>query len=149
MSVLFSAEPRFIRIVFNFSLTKRSEEGRTILIREDMFTFTLHNALVTLYNPSNMRLEINIEFILGVILRSQRGSAGDLVRVNFIPQLTTVIEFFPTSSVSMLDNTIFLTMQIKIFLLQCDYYNQGHLDKINQLDDRKITIHTEKGSCQS
>lgn len=106
MSVLFSAEPRFVRIVFNFSVTKRSEEGRTILIREDMFTFTLHNALVALYDPSNMRLEINIEFILGVILRSRRGSAGDLVRVNFFPQLTTVIEFFPTSSVSMLDNTI-------------------------------------------
>ena len=106
MSVLFSAEPRFIRIVFNFSLTKRSEEGRTILIREDMFTFTLHHALVALYNPNNMRLEINIEFILGVILRSRRGSAGDLVRVNFFLQLTTVIEFFPTSSVSMLDNTI-------------------------------------------
>lgn len=85
MSVLFSGEPRFIRIVFNFSLTKRSEEGRTILIREDMFTFILHNALVALYNPSNMRLEINIEFILGVILRSQWGSAGDIVRVNFFP----------------------------------------------------------------
>ena len=66
MSVLFSAEPRFIRIVFNFSLTKRSEEGRTILIREDMFTFTLHNALVALYNPSNMRLETI--YIRGYIL---------------------------------------------------------------------------------
>ena len=52
-----------------------------------MFTFILHNALVALYNPSNMRLEINIEFILGVILRSQRGRAGDIVRVNFFPSL--------------------------------------------------------------
>ena len=84
---MFSVEPRFIRIVFNFILTKRSEEGRTILIREDMFTFILHNALVALYNPSNMRLEINIGFILGVILRSQRGRAGDIVRVNFFPSL--------------------------------------------------------------
>lgn len=84
---MFSVEPRFIRIVFNFTLTKRSEEGRTILIREDMFTFILHNALVALYNPSNMRLDINIEFILGVILRSQRGRPGDIVRVNFFPSL--------------------------------------------------------------
>ena len=24
-------------------------------------------------------------------------------------------------------------------LLQCDFYNWGHLEKVNQLDDRKIT----------
>ena len=32
--------------------------------------------------------------------------------------------------------------------LQCDYYNWDHPDKVDQLDDRKITIHSEKGSCQ-
>ena len=31
--------------------------------------------------------------------------------------------------------------------LQCDYYNWGHLDKVDQLDYRKITIHLEKVSC--
>ena len=34
-------------------------------------------------------------------------------------------------------------------LLQCDYYNPGHLDKADQLDDRKITIHSKKVSSQS
>ena len=33
--------------------------------------------------------------------------------------------------------------------LQCDYYNWGHLDKVYQSDYRKITIHSEKVSCQS
>ena len=32
--------------------------------------------------------------------------------------------------------------------LQCDYYNWGHLDKVDQSDYRKITIHLEKVSCQ-
>ena len=31
----------------------------------------------------------------------------------------------------------------------CDYSNRGHLDKVGQLDYRKITIHSEKVSCQS
>ena len=34
-------------------------------------------------------------------------------------------------------------------LLQCDYYNRGHLDKVGQLDYRKITIHSEDVSCPS
>ena len=28
-------------------------------------------------------------------------------------------------------------------VLQCDYYNWGHLDKVDQLDYRKVTIHSE------
>ena len=28
-------------------------------------------------------------------------------------------------------------------------YNRGNLDKVDQLDDRKITVHSEKASCQS
>ena len=32
--------------------------------------------------------------------------------------------------------------------LQCDYYNWDHPEKIDHLDDRKITIHSEKSSCQ-
>ena len=28
--------------------------------------------------------------------------------------------------------------------LQCDYYNRGHLNKVDQLDDRKINVHSEK-----
>ena len=144
MSALFSAEPRFIRIVFNFSLTKRSEEGRTILIREDMFTFTLHNALVALYNPSNMRLEIYIRGYIEVSAGERWGSSSG----EFFPpayHCDRIFSYF--SSVNVRQQ--YLTMQIKIFLLQCDYYNRGRLDKINQLDDRKITIHTEKVSCQS
>ena len=35
------------------------------------------------------------------------------------------------------------------FQLQCEYYNQGHLDKVDQLDDRKIKIHSKKVSCES
>ena len=32
--------------------------------------------------------------------------------------------------------------------MQCDYYNLGHLDKVDQLDHRKITIHPMKvGYC--
>ena len=30
-----------------------------------------------------------------------------------------------------------------------DYSNLGHLDKVDQLEFRKITIHSEKVSCQS
>ena len=33
--------------------------------------------------------------------------------------------------------------------LQCDYYKQGHLDKVDQSDYRKITIHFLKVICQS
>ena len=33
-------------------------------------------------------------------------------------------------------------------ILQCDFYNWGHLEKVNQLDDRKITIQSEKITCQ-
>ena len=29
-----------------------------------------------------------------------------------------------------------------LYLLQCDYYNQGHLDNVDQSDYRKITIHS-------
>ena len=32
--------------------------------------------------------------------------------------------------------------------LQCDCYNRGHLDKVDQSDDRKITINSEKVSCR-
>ena len=28
-----------------------------------------------------------------------------------------------------------------MIILQCDYCNQGHLDKIDHLDYRKVTIH--------
>ena len=34
-------------------------------------------------------------------------------------------------------------------LLQSDYYNRGHLDKVDQLDYRKIRIFSKKVSCQS
>ena len=34
-------------------------------------------------------------------------------------------------------------------VLQCDYNNWGHPDKVDQSDYRKITIHSEKVSCQS
>ena len=34
-------------------------------------------------------------------------------------------------------------------LLQCDYFHRGHLNKIDQLDDRKVTIQSETVSCQS
>ena len=34
-------------------------------------------------------------------------------------------------------------------LLQCDYYNRGHLDKLGQLDYRTITKHSEEFCCQS
>ena len=30
-------------------------------------------------------------------------------------------------------------------ILRCDYCNQGHLDKVDQSDHRKITIHSKKG----
>ena len=30
--------------------------------------------------------------------------------------------------------------------LQCDYYNHGHLDKVDQSDYRKVTVHSEKAS---
>ena len=33
--------------------------------------------------------------------------------------------------------------------LQCDYYNHGHLDKVDQSDYRKVTVHSEKASYQS
>ena len=29
----------------------------------------------------------------------------------------------------------------------CSYYNQGHIDKVDQSDYTKITIHFEKVSC--
>ena len=32
---------------------------------------------------------------------------------------------------------------------QCEYYNHGLLDKVDQSDYRKITIHSKKVSCQS
>ena len=28
------------------------------------------------------------------------------------------------------------------FTLGCDYYNRGHLDKVDQLNNKKITIHS-------
>ena len=34
-----------------------------------------------------------------------------------------------------------LVLHAYVFL-QCDYYNRGHLDKVDQSDYRKITIHT-------
>ena len=34
-------------------------------------------------------------------------------------------------------------------MLQCDNYNQGHLDKVDRSDYKKITIHSKKVSCQS
>ena len=34
-------------------------------------------------------------------------------------------------------------------MLQCDDYNQGHLDKVERSDYKKITIHFKKVSCQS
>ena len=32
--------------------------------------------------------------------------------------------------------------------LQFDYYNRGHLDKVNQSEYRKITIRSKKVSCK-
>lgn len=32
-------------------------------------------------------------------------------------------------------------------LLQCAYCNWGHLGKVDQLDDRKITIHSKNVGC--
>ena len=32
--------------------------------------------------------------------------------------------------------------------LQCDYYNLGHLDKVDISDYRKITIHSKKVGCR-
>ena len=32
--------------------------------------------------------------------------------------------------------------------LQCDCYNRGHQDKVDQSDDTKITINSEKESCR-
>ena len=37
----------------------------------------------------------------------------------------------------------------QVLNLHCDYYNRGHLDKVDQSDYRKTTIHSEKVSCQS
>ena len=34
-------------------------------------------------------------------------------------------------------------------ILQCDYNSLGHLDKVDQSDYRRITVHSEKVSCQS
>ena len=34
-----------------------------------------------------------------------------------------------------------LVLHAYVFL-QCDYYNRGHLNKVDQSDYRKITIHT-------
>ena len=34
-------------------------------------------------------------------------------------------------------------------ILQCDYNRRDHLDKVDQSDYRRITIHSEKDSCQS
>ena len=32
-------------------------------------------------------------------------------------------------------------------ILRCDYCNRGHLDKVDQSDHRKITIHSKKVGC--
>ena len=38
---------------------------------------------------------------------------------------------------------------VLLIILKCDYYNRGHLDKVDQSDYRKITIYSEKVSRQS
>ena len=38
---------------------------------------------------------------------------------------------------------------VRVVTLQCDYYNRDHLDKVDQLDDKKITRQSEKVSFQS
>ena len=35
-----------------------------------------------------------------------------------------------------------LIQQIKAEMLQCDYYNRGHLDKVDKWDYRKTTIYS-------
>ena len=42
-----------------------------------------------------------------------------------------------------------LIQQIKAEMLQCDYYNRGHLDKVDKWDYRKTTIYSRKVSLQS
>ena len=37
---------------------------------------------------------------------------------------------------------------IPFSVLQCDYCNRGHQDKVDQLDCRKIKIHSEKAGCR-
>ena len=48
-----------------------------------------------------------------------------------------------TFSYVVADNWIILTMHW-CSELQCDYYNWGYLDKVDQSDHRKITIHSKK-----
>ena len=40
-------------------------------------------------------------------------------------------------------------MILDFLTLQCNYYNQGYFDKVDQSHYRKITIHSQKVSCQS
>ena len=42
---------------------------------------------------------------------------------------------------------VVITAFYVICLLQCEYCNWGHLDKVDQLDYRKITIHSKKVGC--
>ena len=48
-----------------------------------------------------------------------------------------------------LDHYFWNAIDVKNILafLQCDYCNGGHQDKVDQLDDRKIAVHSKKVSC--
>ena len=39
-------------------------------------------------------------------------------------------------------------LRLNFSLLRCDYYDRGHLDNVDQSDNRKIRIHSKKVSSQ-
>ena len=62
-----------------------------------------------------------------------------------------LVRVFATGMYRSIGHVEFPKFQTGIFVewkATCDYSNRGHLDKVDQLDYRKITIHSEKVSCQ-
>ena len=61
--------------------------------------------------------------------------------------LGTITEFtiIETHRLSLLNQIMILDF----LTLQCNYCNQGYFDKVDQSHYRKITIHSQKVSCQS